>query len=102
MRRYYQSAIMFLKYVEEVHFDWYKDEVKVYRHHLPVINTYKYDSKAMSHFGGDSVLTYNFINVMRNDSASVSPLDAGLLSALICLKARESALTGKFVEIKWE
>jgi predicted dehydrogenase len=89
-------------YEGTIEFDWYKDEIKVYKHHIPVTKTYKYDSKVMSHFGGDSVLTYNFINVMRKSAQSVSPLDAGLLSALMCLKAKESAINEEFVEIKWK
>lgn len=86
-------------YKGTVEFDWYKDEVKVYMHHSPVTRTYKFDSSVMAHFGGDSVLAYNFINVMRGRDESIAPMEAGLLSALMCIKAKESSLTDEFVSI---
>lgn len=86
-------------YKGTLEFDWYKDEIKVFMHHSPVTESYKFDSKAMSHFGGDSVLAYNFINVMRGREESISDLDAGMLSACMCLMAKESAETGRFMEI---
>lgn len=74
--------------------------LKVFMHHSPVAESYRFDSKAMSHFGGDTVLAYNFINVMRG-SAESSTLNAGMLSAYMCLMAKESAETGRFMEIDW-
>lgn len=82
-------------------FDWYTDEVKVYMHHTPRVETYKMETHAMSHGGGDTVLVDNFIRVIRGEQKSVSPLSAGLLSVLMCLKAKESSATNTFQEIKW-
>lgn len=91
----------FFGYKGTVEFDWYTDEVKVYMHHTPRVETYKIDSSKMSHAGGDAVLAQNFIGVMKGKERSLSPLSAGLLSALMCLKAKESAQTGTFQDIKW-
>ena len=83
-------------------FDWYTDEIKVFMHDTPRVETYKVDSAMMSHGGGDDVLAYNFINVMKGLEKSIAPMDAGLISALMCIKARESAENQMFQDITWE
>jgi len=46
----------FIGYRGTLQFDWYTDELKVFMHHTPRVETHKIDSKAMSHGGGDLVL----------------------------------------------
>lgn len=82
-------------------FDWYTDELKVHMHHAPRTETYKMDTTSASHGGGDTVLADNFVRVIRGEAKSVSPLSAGLLSVLMCLKAKESAATRTFQEIRY-
>jgi predicted dehydrogenase len=89
----------FLGYKGTLEFDWYTDELKVFMHHTPRVETYKCDSSAMSHGGGDTVLADNFVRCIRGEQTSVSPLSAGILSVLMCLKAKESAATRTFQEI---
>jgi len=88
-------------YKGTVEFDWYTDEVKVHMHHTPRVETYKMDSAAASHGGGDTVLVDNFIRVIRGECKSVSPMNAGLLSVLMCLKAKESSITRTFQDIRY-
>lgn len=88
-------------YKGTLEFDWYTDEVKVFMHHMPRVETYKMDTSASSHGGGDTVLADNFMRVIRGERKSVSPLSAGLLSVLMCLKAKESAATRTFREIAY-
>ena len=45
----------------------------------------------MPHFGGDRELSFDFLMAMRDGRSSRSPIAAGILSALTCLWARESA-----------
>jgi predicted dehydrogenase len=90
-----------LGYKGTIEFDWYTDELKVHMHHTPRSETHKLDSKAMSHGGGDLVLAQSFINIITGQAPSIAPLDAGLLSVLMCLKARESARTMTFQEISF-
>ena len=45
----------------------------------------------MPHFGGDRELSFDFLMAMRDRRPSRSPIAAGILSALTCLWARESA-----------
>ncbi len=88
-------------YLGTVEFDWYTDELKVYMHQTPRVESYKMDTHAMSHGGGDTVLVDSFIRVIRGEGKSVSPLSAGLLSVLMCLKAKESDATNTFQPIVW-
>ena len=53
------------------------------------------------HGGGDLKLVENFIAVMQGLETSKTPLEQGLLSAYMCLKARESAETGQFVNLDY-
>ncbi|MBP1990164.1 Gfo/Idh/MocA family protein [Paenibacillus eucommiae] len=90
-----------LGYKGTVEFDWNTDIAKVYMHHTSRIETYQVDSSQMSHGGGDAALASNFLKVMQGKEKSGTSLDAGLLSALMCLKAKESAETHTFKEIAW-
>ncbi|MEF3306477.1 Gfo/Idh/MocA family protein [Paenibacillus sp. GYB003] len=90
----------FIGYKGTIDFDFYTNEVKVTMHHAPRTETHRFES-SQDHFGGDAVLARSFIGLMRGESESVSPLEDGLASALLCLKARESALTGTFQTVEW-
>lgn len=85
----------FLGYKGTVEFDFYTGAVKVFMHHTPRVETYEFDAKE-GHFGGDTTLARNFVDMMQGGAESVSSLHDGLLSALMCLQAKESALTGTF------
>lgn len=80
-------------------FDWYKNEMKRIRHHAPFTDTIKADG-GMSHFGGDLELAHDFIDVIRGKGKSRTPISTGLASAYTCLAAKESAETGKFVNVR--
>jgi hypothetical protein len=73
-------------------------EIKVLMHHTPHVNRHKLD-KDDAHFGGDLMLANNFVHVMRGTESSICTLEDGLLSTLLCLKARESAQTNTFQRI---
>jgi len=92
-----------LGYKGTLEFDWYKGELKVYMHHAPRVETYQIDLNDLDgHGGGDGQLVNNFVQVVRGKAKSETTLDDGLLSALLCLKANESAETNTFREIKWD
>jgi hypothetical protein len=82
-------------------FDWYKDQLKIFMHDTPRVETYDVNTKSMSHGGGDSVLAFSFIDIMRGEGESVAPLEAGLLSCLMCIKANESAEKNMFEKIEF-
>ncbi len=88
-------------YKGTIEFDWYTDELKVHMHHTPRLESYKTDTTNMAHGGGDLVLLDSFVRIIKGERKSVAPLQAGLLSVLMCLKAKESAETRTFQDIKW-
>jgi predicted dehydrogenase len=82
-----------------IEFDWYTGEIKVFMHHTPRVETIRFDNAMQSHGGGDTELAYDFLNIVRGVGHSRSPIEAGIMSALTCLKARESAQTRQFCEV---
>jgi predicted dehydrogenase len=91
----------FMGYKGTLEFDFYSGKLQVFMHHTPRVETYEIDSGA-SHFGGDPVLVNNFADIMQGKAKSVSTLEDGLLSALMCLRAKQSAETGTFRAIEWD
>ncbi|MFO7918251.1 MAG: Gfo/Idh/MocA family oxidoreductase [Anaerolineae bacterium] len=85
-------------YEGTIHFDWYENVVRIHKHRSPTTETIEFGS-GMSHFGGDRELCLDFLRAMRDGTPSRSPLSAGVLSALTCLWARESAETRRFCDI---
>jgi predicted dehydrogenase len=85
-------------YQGTIDFDWYESVVRVHKHRSPATETIEFGG-GMSHFGGDRELCLDFLRAMRDGTPSRSPLSAGILSALTCLWARESAETRRFCSI---
>jgi len=52
------------------------------------------------HGGGDTELARSLIGVVKSGTSSVAPLRAGLESVYACLAAKESAATGRFVNVR--
>lgn len=92
----------FLGYKGTLEFDFYTGAIKVYMHHSTRVETYDFTG-GIGHFGGDAELARCFYGLMDGSvKESVSPLEDGLLSALLCLKAKQSSDTGTFQEVAWE
>lgn len=88
-------------YKGTLEFDFYTNEVKVFGHQQNVLETYSLDSTD-GHGGGDGILLDAFVKLVEGKAdVSISTLDDGLLSALMCLKAKESAATDTFQKIVW-
>lgn len=82
-----------------VEFDWYTNQVKVVEHHSPRVDTISFDASSLSHGGGDAQLCYDFLQIAQGKGDSRSPISAGIISALTCLRARESARERKFCQV---
>lgn len=93
-----RGAIL-LGYKGTLEFDWYTGEIKVCMHHTPRVDTYKFDATDGSHFGGDDVLAANFIKLIQGQEDSIATLESGLISSLMCIKAKQSAQTRQFMKI---
>lgn len=84
-----------------VEFDWQTSEIIVRKHYETGEIRSKVETIAF-HGGGDIKLINNFIGVMLGTEKSKTPLELGLLSAYMCLKAKESAEEHKFVELNFD
>lgn len=91
----------FIGYKGTVEFNFKSKQVKVFMHHTGRVETYDVEHEG-SHHGGDVILTKNFVDVMKGQAKSIATLDAGLLSVLTCIKAKESAQTETFKDIQWD
>jgi hypothetical protein len=93
----------FIGYKGNVDFDFIKGEATVTMHQFPRTETYKVDNSVFpdNHYGGDPVFTKHFLDVIMNNAESESSLDAGMLSALMCLAAKKSAEQNEFLDICW-
>lgn len=85
-------------YYATLDFDWFTEKIRVTEHHGQAVDDI-HVPVAEGHHGGDSVLIKNFLHVIRGQAASKSTLEDGLVSAAMCLAARESASTGSFQQI---
>jgi len=85
-------------YLGTLEFDWYTNTINVFMHHSKRSETIKIE-ETDGHGGGDAVLARNFIDVIRDGKPSITPLSSGLTSALLCLKAKESATTRTFQNV---
>ncbi len=85
-------------YKGTLQFDFYTGVLKVHLHHTPRVETYEL-TQGEGHHGGDAALGRNFAEVANGRCASEFTLEAGILSALMCLKARQSALSNTFQQI---
>lgn len=87
-------------YKGSVRFDWYSGDLTLVRNHVPVVQSAR-TAEGMAHFGGDQQLAMDFVDLMRGRiRASRAPLCTGLQSVYTCLAARESAATGRYVEVR--
>ena len=85
-------------YKGTIHFCWYENKIRIYKHQSPVVETIDFTGE-MPHFGGDRELCLDFLLAMRDGKPSRSPIEAGILSALTCLWARESAETHRYCQV---
>lgn len=83
-----------------VEFDWNTNEIVVRKHYQMGEMRCKVESVG-NHGGGDTALAENFIGVMLGKESSKTPLEEGLLSAHMCLKAKESAENHCFVKMDY-
>lgn len=83
-------------YKGTLEYDCETAEVKVYMHNTDRVDTYKLELSG-THFGSDAILFDSFLELM--DGKGESTLDAGISSALICMKAKESCEKSCFVKI---
>jgi len=83
-----------------IDFDWYKDRIDCVHHQQPFNDSFIVN-EANGHFGGDLILLQNFLAMVRDRKvASLAPIQTGLESVYACLAAKESAETGRFLNVR--
>lgn len=86
-------------YKGTLEFDFVTGELKVFSHTTGAVETHRVDTYGLNHFGGDKALCENFIEVMAGTGKTQASLQDGIISALMCLYARESAVNERFYHI---
>jgi predicted dehydrogenase len=77
-------------YLATLEFDWTSEFIRVVDHHSDRVDHLDVPS-ALHHSGGDHALVRNFLDMTRHLDKSITNLHDGLLSAAMCLSARESS-----------
>ncbi len=85
-------------YHATLRFDWQSDQITVIDHFNGNVEQTRIEAIG-NHGGGDASLAANFIDLLRGRDESRSSLDQGLLSAAMCLGARDAADTGSAQQI---
>jgi hypothetical protein len=83
-----------------ISFDWYREELVVHHHHRAKTERHQFASTGSGHHGGDEELARDFLAILTGRGESRAPLSAGVLSAQMCLLARESCRTNTFQEVR--
>jgi predicted dehydrogenase len=81
-------------------FDWYKDELTVHYHHSNRVERHRFDASGAGHHGGDEELAEEFLNAVAGKESTRAPLAAGILSAQMCLMARDACQTNTFQDFR--
>lgn len=85
-------------YTATLDFDFHAETIRVVDHHANRIDRIEVKA-AGGHGGGDGQLLMEYLDLVRDGKPARSNLKAGLLSAAMCLAARESCATRAFQEI---
>ncbi len=84
-------------YKGTLEYDWHQGYVKVFSHTSKRVDTYQYDSDGAGHFGGDTILMKQFLDLVAGKERSY--IDEGIISTLMCLKAKEACQSEQFEAI---
>lgn len=88
-------------YKGTLEYDFTKDEILVYDHMSDKETRIQFHTPADGHGGGDQVLIQNFVDLIRGKTTkSIAPLNAGIISAEVCLAAKEASETLEYQEIE--
>ncbi len=85
-------------YYGTLEFDFNTGVIQVWYHNEGTSETYSI-AKGLHHFGGDNILAQNFIDMMAGTAPSKASLREGILSAKMCLAAKNSAKNHQFYTI---
>ncbi len=82
-------------------FDFITGILKVFHHQRAETETRVFNGGS-NHFGGDRYLMASFLEMLYEGKKPCATIEDGLLSALVCLRARQSSEEGRFRDIRFE
>ena len=71
-------------------------ELRIIHHRSKKVEQVRVDAGGDAHGGGDLILAESFLDLVKNRAKPTASLRDGLLSAAMCLAARQSARTMTF------
>jgi predicted dehydrogenase len=99
-RSAYRRGATVVGYEATLEFDLAPMEMTVIHHHSGEVEQMHLDTDSDGHGGGDHILAQSFLDVIAGRARPNSTLRDGLLSAAMCLAARESAKTKTFQPVQ--
>ncbi len=82
-------------------FDFITGILKVFHHQRAETETRVFNGGS-NHFGGDRYRMASFLEMLYEGKKPCATIEDGLLSALVCLRARQSSEEGRFRDIRFE
>jgi predicted dehydrogenase len=95
-RSAYKRGATIIGYEATLEFDMAPMELRIIHHRSEKVEQIQVDVEDDGHAGGDLILAESFLDLIKGRSSPNASLRDGLLSAAMCLAARESARTKTF------
>jgi predicted dehydrogenase len=98
-RAAYKRGATVVGYEATLEFDLATAEIRLIHHRSEKVERMQLETEGDGHAGGDHILAESFLDLLKGRSTPNSSLKDGLLSAAMCLAARESARTNTFQRV---
>ena len=98
-RAAYRRGATVVGYEAILEFDLATAEIRIIHHRSDKVEHLRVDIEDDGHAGGDRILAERFLDLIKGDAKPSASLRDGLLSAAMCLAARESARTKTFQQV---
>jgi predicted dehydrogenase len=95
-RAAYKRGATVVGYEATLEFDMAPMELRIIHHRSDKVEHIRVDIEDDGHAGGDLILAESFLDLLKGRAKPNASLKDGLLSAAMCLAARESARTNTF------
>ena len=95
-RSAYRRGATVVGYEATLEFDLAPMELRIIHHRSEKVEQMRVEFEDDGHAGGDLILAESFVDLIKGRASPNASLRDGLLSAAMCLAARESARTKTF------
>jgi predicted dehydrogenase len=101
-RAAYKRGATVVGYEATLEFDMAPAEIRLIHHRSEKVERIQLETEGDGHAGGDHILAESFLDLLKGRAKPNSSLKDGILSAAMCLAARESARTKTFQPVQRE